>query len=103
MSRVLLILMLLMIIWMAILVSSCAFEPVRIEGIPEECNMAYSVMKLSNKMDDKSIAVVPMNKCMAVLQRDRCRDEVYGKGNSVNYSDAKKYRDYAECLKELEN
>jgi hypothetical protein len=50
---------------------------------------------------DKSLAMAPMDKCSAVLQRERCKAEIYGEGKAVDYQDLKKYRDYSECLKEL--
>jgi len=81
--------------------AGCSFSPVRIDGLPEECNLAYSAMRLvDGKTVDKSLAMVPMERCAAVLQRERCKSEVYGSG-PVDYNDAKKYRDYSECLKEL--
>lgn len=89
-----------LIIALCIFCIGCAFEPVRIDGIPEECNLAYSVMRLYYKSGDKSASVEIFNRCYAVLQRCRCKDEIYGK-LPVDYNDAKKYRDYSECLKEL--
>ncbi len=97
-----LILFLVCILLMVHILSGCAFRPVQIEGIPQECNMAYSAMRLTDgKNIDKSIAVIPMERCAAVLMRDRCRNEVYGKDAPVDYRDASKYRDYTQCMSEL--
>lgn len=84
-----------------LLLTSCTFSPVRIDGLEEECNLAYSAMRLiDGKTVDKSLAIIPIERCSAVLQRKRCKAEVYGI-NPVDYNDPKKYRDYSECLKEM--
>lgn len=100
-SRIILLLFFFLVVWFALITSACTFKPVRIDGLPEECNLAYSAMRLvDGKTVDKSLAMVPMERCSAVLQRERCRKEIYG-DNGVDYNDLKKYRDYSECLKEL--
>lgn len=82
--------------------TNCGFSPVRIEGIPEECNLCYSAMRLYFKATDKSGATPFLKSCQKVLQRERCRIEIFGK-EAVSYEDLKKYRNYSECLKELDD
>jgi hypothetical protein len=84
----------------------CGFRPYTNKDMTPEYNMAINAMKLADSTKNTSIAVEPMKNYYSSLNRDKCRKEIFGvdeKGNinPVDYNDAKKYRDYNECLKEL--
>ncbi len=81
---------------------ACSFSPVRVEGIPEECNLCYSAMRFYYKAQDKSGSVAYLKACQKVMQRERCKTEIFGK-DPVNYDVPSKYRNFSECLKELDD
>jgi hypothetical protein len=86
----------------------CSFDPVGdIDSLPPECQTALNIAKLYSKAEDKSAVVKPFEYCYKCLHRIRCQAEVFGvdeKGNPnpIDYTQQGKYRDYNECLKELQ-
>src|SRR4030042_5834049 len=82
------------------------FQPIWQDDLPAECNMTLNVYRMYYKTEDKS-AIVPMTEaCVKKLHRLSCQAEIFGideegKSNPVLYDDAKLYRNYNECLKEL--
>lgn len=83
-----------------------SFEPIWIKDLPPECNMSLNAVKMYYDSKDKSGAAPVIDYCYKCLHRIRCQAEVYGYSqggqlNPVDYSDAKKYRDYEQCRSEL--
>lgn len=108
--------LIIMVIWLLIVagvfsiinLSGCkTFEPtVWNDQLPPECNMSLNTYKLYYGSADKSAAVPSSDFCYKVLQRLRCQCEVFGvdkegKPLPVDYNNASKYRDYAQCRDEI--
>lgn len=82
------------------------FEPIWIDELPDECNMAMNIYRMYYTADDKSAIVYISNICVKKLHRNACQVEIFGtdeNGNPkpVDYEDAKLYRAYTQCLSEL--
>lgn len=95
-----------LIIAIVFFLGCCGYRPYYNKDASAEYNMAINAMKLADATKNTSIAVDPMKFYYSSLNRDKCRKEIFGADkegniNPVDYSDAKKYRDYNECLKEL--
>lgn len=83
-----------------------SFEPIWIEELPDECNMALNIYKMYYDVKEKSAIIHITNLCVKRIHRDSCQAEVFGidkdgKPNPVIYDDAKLYRNYGQCLSEL--
>lgn len=88
--------------------SGCqTFKPTWEPKLPAICNMSLNEMQLFYASKDKSGAMAGAGMCYKILIRTICQAETFGideKGNPnpVNYDDAKKFRNYSQCMKELE-
>lgn len=78
------------------------FKPIEIKGIPPECNFSLNVIKLYYDSEDKSGAVRAIDLCFKVYHRERCLKDVYGKKMEIDFENYKKYKNYNECLKEID-
>lgn len=83
------------------------FKPTWESKLPTICNMSLNEMQLFYASKDKSGAMAGAGMCYKILIRTICQAETFGiddKGNPnpVNYDDAKKFRNYSQCMKELE-
>lgn len=87
--------------------SGCkSFEPVTIEGQPDECNDFYSVLRYYVKGGaDSAFVGTVYQECKAARSENRkalrekhCKELFFGAGN-VDKTDYKRYAEYIECSK----
>lgn len=102
------ILMCISVIGNIILLSGCkTFEPVIIDGQPDECNDFYTVMKYySVEGKDSAFVGTVYNECKTARTEKRkqekekhCKQLFYG-SDVIDKNDYKKYNQYLECCKE---
>lgn len=83
-----------------------SFDPVVIQGQPDECNDFYSVLKYySVEGKDSAFVGTVYNECKTArsavrlsAREKQCKELIYGQAE-LNKSDYKKYSEYQECLK----
>lgn len=89
------------------LLSGCkSFDPVVVQGQPDECNDFYSVLKYySVEGKDSAFVGTVFNECKIArsairlqIREKHCKELIYG-ASEFNKSDYKKYSEYQECLK----
>lgn len=83
------------------------FKPTWEPKLPAICNMSLNEMQLFYASKDKSGAMAGAGMCYKILIRTLCQAETFGidgNGNPkpVDYDDQKKFRNYSQCMKELE-
>ena len=83
------------------------FKPTWEPKLPAICNMSLNEAQLFYASKDKSGVMPGSAMCYKILIRTICQAETYGLDkqgipNPVDYDDAKKFRNYSQCMKELE-
>lgn len=89
------------------IVTGCSYTPIWVKELPAECNMALNNFKIYYNTKDKSATVPPTDYCYKKLHRLACQEETfglneYGLPNAVDYDNPKLYRNYTQCLTELD-
>lgn len=79
--------------------SCCGFKVQRFDGIPEECNVMYTTIKMASEQDDKSIVVNPSNWCKVALDRKRadCLRTVAGR-DRLEKGNIEQHIQFQKCM-----
>lgn len=97
------------IFFVALMFTGCkSFNPITLEGQPDECNDFYSILRYYTTADkgDSAFIGIVYNECKAARAQVRqskkelnCREIWYGKDKLIDKTDYQKYTGYLECNK----